>query len=154
MASTCCWHPGICRFWHTLVGHLGAPGSHHLSSSTSILVTSPLRSGLPASKLLPSRWPRRASRSVNNFCYFQCCKSSVHFPAFPHLCISSNKILTHSKVPSSAAFIKLFSHCLLASICFAAASFGFLRTICFALQPHSRHESRCICLRDDASGLG
>ena len=67
MASTCCWHPGICRFWHTLVGHLGAPGSHRLSSSTSILATSLLRSGLPASKLLASSWPRRGSRSVNNF---------------------------------------------------------------------------------------
>ena len=67
MASTCCRHPGICRFWHTLVGHLGAPGSHRWSSSTSILVTSPLRSGLPASKLLASSWPRRGSRSVNNF---------------------------------------------------------------------------------------
>ena len=45
----------------------GASGSHRLSSSTSILATSPLRSGLPVSKLSASRWPRRVSRSVNNF---------------------------------------------------------------------------------------
>jgi hypothetical protein len=44
----------------------GAPGSHRLSSSTRILATSPLRSGLLASKFLACKWPRRVSRSVKN----------------------------------------------------------------------------------------
>jgi hypothetical protein len=92
MASTCCWHPGICRFWRTSVSHhsgqlaLNSRSTHAQltlnSRSTRAQLTLNSRSNhLPAfTSSLPENYRALRSREVLidlsqdvNKCYWMTC---------------------------------------------------------------------------------